>query len=89
MRQDPQCNYCAICQPRLPHAPPIGSSVTKLFWACDRGAKTHDRVTDTHVSLLLNLGLLSRHSHTADQYLFAVPNAGPIIKGLIGGRKVR
>lgn len=54
-----------------------------------RGAKTHDRVTDAHVSLLLNLGLLSRHSHTADQYLFATPNAGPIIKGIIGGRKVR
>ena len=89
MRQDPQSNYCADCQPRLPHAPPIGSWLPRLFWGCGRGVKTHDRLTDTHVSLLLNLGLLSRHSHTADQYLFAVPNAGPIIKGLIGGRKVR
>jgi hypothetical protein len=38
--------------------------------------------------LLLNLGLLSRHSHTADQYLFAIPNAGPVVKSIIAGRKV-
>lgn len=52
-----------------------------------RGSEAHERVTEAHVSLLLHVGLLTRHS-VPDRFLFAVPNAGPIVKGIIAGRKV-
>jgi hypothetical protein len=40
------------------------------------------------VSLLLNVGVLSRHTATPDRYLFAIPNAGPVVKAIVAGRKV-
>lgn len=52
-----------------------------------RGSEAHERVTEAHISLLLHVGLLTRHS-VPDRFLFAVPNAGPIVKGIIAGRKV-
>lgn len=51
-----------------------------------RGSEARERVTEAHVSLLLHVGLLTRHS-VPDRFLFAVPNAGPIVKGIIAGRK--
>lgn len=52
-----------------------------------RGNESRERVTEAHISLLLHVGLLTRHS-VPDRFLFAVPNAGPIVKGIIAGRKV-
>ena len=72
----------------LPLSRSRGSRSQLWLDALARGRPTHDRVTDAHISLLLNLGLLSRHSHTADQYLFAIPSAGPVVKSIIAGRKV-
>ncbi len=52
-----------------------------------RGNESHERVTEAHVSLLLHVGLLTRHS-VPGRFLFALPNAGPVVKGIIAGRKV-
>jgi hypothetical protein len=38
------------------------------------------RVTDVHVSLLLNAGLLARHASDRGLYLFGVPNTGPLVR---------
>jgi hypothetical protein len=37
------------------------------------------KVTDVHVSLLLNAGLLARHASDRGLYLFGVPNTGPLV----------
>ena len=53
-----------------------------------REAKTKTEVVELQLSLLLNVGLLTRHSAAQDRYLFAMPNAGPIVRAIIAGRKV-
>lgn len=46
------------------------------------------RVIEAQLSLLLNVGLLTRHTASRDRYLFAMPNAGPLVRSIIAGRKV-
>ncbi|BDA45346.1 Serine/threonine-protein kinase 19 [Coccomyxa sp. Obi] len=73
----------------LPSCTGIDISHADLIWHLsrdDRGSEAHERVTEAHISLLLHVGLLTRHS-VPDRFLFAVPNAGPIVKGIIAGRK--
>lgn len=45
-------------------------------------------VTEEHASLLLNVGLLHRHPSAPDHFMFAMPNAGPVVKAILAGRKV-
>lgn len=42
-------------------------------------SKQPHRVTDAHVSLLLNSGLLARHASDRGLYLFGVPDTGPLV----------
>lgn len=46
-------------------------------------------MTDQHVSLLLNCGLLTRHMTQKDTYWFALAGIGPLIKSVVKGRKVK
>ncbi len=46
-------------------------------------------VTEAHVTLLLNSGLLVRDMQESDVYLFSMAGAGPIVKSLLRQRKVR
>lgn len=43
-------------------------------------------VTDHQVSLLLNQGLLTRHTGGPDGYLFSMPNAGLAVRSVAGER---
>ena len=45
-------------------------------------------MVEAQLSLLLNVGLLTRHTASRDRYLFAMPNAGPLVRAIIAGRKV-
>ena len=45
-------------------------------------------MVEAQLSLLLNVGLLTRHSASHDRYLFAMPNAGPLVRSIAAGRKV-
>ncbi|XAR58648.1 Non-specific serine/threonine protein kinase [Bertholletia excelsa] len=45
------------------------------------------KVNDQHISLLINAGLLTRQLIDPNIYWFAIPNIGPILKGLSQGRK--
>ena len=58
------------------------------YLALCRKHKRRDEVTEQHVSLLLNCGLLTRHLTQKDAYWFALAGIGPLIKSLIKGRKV-
>ncbi len=42
------------------------------------GGQSH-RVTEAHISLLLNAGLLARHATDLGLYLFGVPDTGPLV----------
>ena len=53
-----------------------------------RKHKRRDEVTEQHISLLLNCGLLTRHLTQKDTYWFALAGIGPLIKSLVKGRKV-
>ena len=53
-----------------------------------RKHKRRDEVTDQHLSLLLNCGLLTRHLTQKDTYWFALAGIGPLIKSVTKGRKV-
>ncbi|KAI3425287.1 hypothetical protein D9Q98_009054 [Chlorella vulgaris] len=44
-------------------------------------------VTDHQVSLLLNQGLLTRHTGGPDGYLFSMPNAGLAVRSVAAGRQ--
>lgn len=44
-------------------------------------------VTDKHITLLMNAGLLTRQLIDPNMYWFAIPSIGPILKGLSQGRK--
>ncbi|CAN6169736.1 unnamed protein product [Urochloa humidicola] len=44
-------------------------------------------VTDKHITLLMNAGLLTRQLIDPNIYWFAIPRIGPILKGLSQGRK--
>lgn len=65
---------------------PVSTLVYRL-WYC-RKHKRRDEVTDQHISLLLNCGLLTRHLTQKDTYWFALAGIGPLIKSLVKGRKV-
>ena len=52
------------------------------------GKEVSRRVVEAQLSLLLNVGLLTRHTASRDRYLFAMPNAGPLVRAIIAGRKV-
>ncbi len=43
-------------------------------------------VTDTHITLLLNAGLLARHPLESHAYLFSVPTTGPLVRSIAKGR---
>ena len=45
-------------------------------------------MVEAQLSLLLNVGLLTRHSASHERYLFAMPNAGPLVRSIAAGRKV-
>lgn len=45
-------------------------------------------MVEAQLSLLLNVGLLTRHTASRERYLFAMPNAGPLVRAIIAGRKV-
>nr|GMD69052.1 serine/threonine-protein kinase 19 isoform X3 [Ipomoea batatas] len=45
------------------------------------------KVKEEHVSLLINAGLLTRQLIDPNMYWFAIPNVGPVLKGLSQGRK--
>eukprot|EP00891_Asterochloris_glomerata_P006049 jgi/Astpho2/6049/e_gw1.00084.122.1_t len=47
----------------------------------------NSRVTDAHISLLVNSGLLARHPVHPDSLTFAMAGIGPAIKSLVKGRK--
>ena len=55
----------------------------------DREIKGERRIVEAQLSLLLNVGLLTRHSAAQERYVFAMPNAGPLVRSVIAGRKVR
>ena len=55
-------------------------------WCRDTGGE--GKLIEAQLSLLLNVGLLTRHSAAQDRYLFAMPNAGPLVRTIIAGRKV-
>ncbi|KAL0033609.1 hypothetical protein WJX79_007484 [Trebouxia sp. C0005] len=55
--------------------------------SADRKHKRRDEVTEQHISLLLNCGLLTRHLTQKDTYWFALAGIGPLIKSLVKGRK--
>ena len=65
----------------------IKSTSVYRLWYC-RKHKRRDEVTDQHISLLLNCGLLTRHLTQKDTYWFALAGIGPLIKSLVKGRKV-
>ncbi|PSC67391.1 Serine threonine-kinase 19 [Micractinium conductrix] len=44
-------------------------------------------VTEAHVSLLLNRGFLTRHTASADSYLFSMPSAGAAVRSVAAGRQ--
>ncbi|KAL6876418.1 hypothetical protein ACP4OV_012990 [Aristida adscensionis] len=44
-------------------------------------------VTDKHITLLMNAGLLTRQLIDPNIYWFAIPSIGPLLKGLSQGRK--
>ncbi|TVU07817.1 hypothetical protein EJB05_41186 [Eragrostis curvula] len=55
----------------------------ELFSLLSRGGD----VTDKHITLLMNAGLLTRQLIDPNIYWFAIPSIGPILKGLSQGRK--
>uniref|UniRef100_A0A0E0Q7T2 Serine/threonine-protein kinase 19 n=1 Tax=Oryza rufipogon TaxID=4529 RepID=A0A0E0Q7T2_ORYRU len=44
-------------------------------------------VTDKHITLLMNAGLLTRQLIDPNMYWFSIPSIGPVLKGLTQGRK--
>lgn len=42
---------------------------------------------DSHISLLINAGILTRQLIDTNMYWFAIPNIGSLLKGLSQGRK--
>lgn len=59
-----------------------------LQWLQCREGEQGRRVTDAHISLLVNSGLLARHPVHPDSLTFAMAGIGPAIKSLVKGRKV-
>ncbi|CAL5228660.1 g11830 [Coccomyxa viridis] len=51
------------------------------------GKEVNRKVVEAQLSLLLNVGLLTRHTASRDRYLFAMPNAGPLVRAIVAGRK--
>ncbi|XP_020210234.1 serine/threonine-protein kinase 19 [Cajanus cajan] len=45
------------------------------------------KVKDSHISLLINAGILTRQLIDPNKYWFAIPNIGSLLKGLVQGRK--
>ena len=45
-------------------------------------------MAEEHLTILLQSGVLTRHSVHADVYVLAIPGAGPVVKSLLKGRKV-
>ncbi|XP_057519455.1 uncharacterized protein LOC130800116 isoform X2 [Amaranthus tricolor] len=45
------------------------------------------KVKDEHISLLVNAGIITRQFIDPNMYWFAIPNVGPILKGISKGRK--
>ncbi|KAG4970385.1 hypothetical protein AAZX31_13G107500 [Glycine max] len=45
------------------------------------------KVKDSHISLLINAGILTRQLIDPNMYWFAIPNIGSLLKGLVQGRK--
>ena len=65
-----------------------GSADVPFTHAWRRETDTAGTLLEAQLSLLLNVGLLTRHSAAQDRYLFAMPNAGPLVRAIIAGRKV-
>ncbi|CAL5206870.1 unnamed protein product [Lathyrus oleraceus] len=45
------------------------------------------KVKDSHISLLINAGVLTRQLIDPNMYWIAIPNIGSLLKGLVQGRK--
>ncbi|CAO2826603.1 unnamed protein product [Amaranthus hypochondriacus] len=45
------------------------------------------KVKEEHISLLVNAGIITRQLIDPNMYWFAIPNVGPILKGISKGRK--
>ncbi|KAK7277552.1 hypothetical protein RJT34_22567 [Clitoria ternatea] len=45
------------------------------------------KVKESHISLLINAGILTRQLIDPNTYWFAIPNIGSLLKGLVQGRK--
>ncbi|XP_004495088.1 uncharacterized protein [Cicer arietinum] len=45
------------------------------------------KVKDSHISLLINAGILTRQLIDPNMYWIAIPNIGSLLKGLVQGRK--
>ncbi|XP_061367483.1 uncharacterized protein LOC133310549 [Gastrolobium bilobum] len=45
------------------------------------------KVKDSHISLLINAGILTRQLIDPNMYWFTIPNIGSLLKGLVQGRK--
>ena len=54
-----------------------------------RASSPHASVKGDHIGLLLNCGLLTKHTNDTGAYWFAVPHVGQVVKSLVRGRKVR
>ena len=74
-----------------PARPPILTSCLTCHLRLQelRRTKTGARkAIEAQLSLLLNVGVLTRHSASHERYLFAMPNAGPLVRSIAAGRKV-
>ena len=55
-----------------------------LIWRCFRGSA----MAEERISVLLRCGFLMRHSRSQNMHYLAVPNAGTVVRSIMGGRKV-
>jgi hypothetical protein len=82
--QNDGTNASGRAQPSLSHAA-AADSEGPVAGDVDAQAISLE-VTDAHITLLLNAGLLARHPQEAHAYLFSVPTTGPLVKSIAKGR---
>ena len=62
----------------------IAPQIGLLIWRCFRGSA----VAEERISVLLRCGFLMRHTRSQNMHYLAVPNAGTVVRSIMGGRKV-
>lgn len=76
-----QVQELGVRVPSEPHHPaPAAGVAERPPEGNPAGAVVRHAVTEGHVSLLLNCGLLARHCTDRSQYLFSVPDTGPLVR---------